>query len=48
MKVLYVAKSFGRYYFFNDVNKRQEYIDSLPVWESKYVETYEVSCRERS
>lgn len=45
MKILYVAKSFGRYYFFTGAESRQDFINTLPVWEQKAVETYEVTVR---
>ena len=45
MKVLYVAKSFGRYHYFSTDAQRTEWIETLPVWEQKHVESWEVSVR---
>ena len=42
MGILFVAKSFGRYHYFKDEVKRAEFINTLPEWEQKHVETYEV------
>jgi len=45
MKVLYVAKSFGRYHFFSNDEKRTQWIETLPEYEQKHVESWEVSVR---
>lgn len=42
MGILFVAKEFGRYHFFKDEEKRNEYVKSLTEWEQKFVQTYEV------
>lgn len=42
MEILFVAKTFGRYHYFKDEVKRTEFINTLPEWEQKHVETYEV------
>lgn len=42
MNTLFVAKNFGRYFFFKTADERKAYLDSLPEWESKKVECYEV------
>lgn len=41
MGILYVVKSFGRYRFFKTEEERKAFIESLPVWEQKFVQTYE-------
>jgi hypothetical protein len=45
MKVLFVAKSFGRYHFFKSADARTAWIETLPEWEQKHVESWEVSVR---
>lgn len=45
MTVLYVAKSFGRTHFFPTDGARTEWIETLPEWEQKHVESWEVSVR---
>jgi len=45
MKVLYVAKSFGRTHFFKTPAARDEWIVTLPDWEQKHVASWEVSVR---
>lgn len=40
MGTLYVAKSFGRYFFFKTEAERDAYVETLPEWEKKYVQTY--------
>lgn len=42
METLFVVKTFGRYHYFKDEVKRAEFIKTLPEWEQKHVETYEV------
>jgi len=41
MSTLYVAKSFGRYFFFKTEEARNQYLDSLPEWERKHCELSE-------
>ena len=45
MKVLYVAKSFGVHHFFSTDGARTEWINTLPDYEQKHVEKWEVSVR---
>lgn len=45
MKVLYVAKIMGRYHFFSNDEKRTQWIETLPLWAQKHVESWEVSVR---
>lgn len=42
MNTLYVAKNFGRYFYFKTPELRQAYLETLPEWEAKKVECYEV------
>ena len=38
MGTLYIAKSFGRYFFFKTEAEREAYLTTLPEWERKYVQ----------
>lgn len=40
--MLYVAKNFGRYHFFRTAEARETYLSTLPEWEAKKVELFEV------
>ena len=42
MNTLYVAKNFGRYHYFKSDEDRKAYLATLPEWEAKKVECYEV------
>lgn len=42
MGILFVAKTFGRYRFFKTEEERNQFLKTLPEWEQKYVNTYEV------
>ena len=42
MGILYVAKSYGRYHYFKTEQERIDFLNTLPVWEKKYAQTYEV------
>lgn len=42
MGILYVVKTFGRYHFFKTEQLRADYLKTLPEWEQKYVNAYEV------
>lgn len=42
MGILYVAKNFGRYHYFKTEELRKAYLDTLPEWEQKGVQCYEV------
>ncbi len=42
MNTLYAVKNFGRYHFFKTEELRKAYLDTLPEWEAKYCEVYEV------
>lgn len=45
MSILYVVKSFGQYHFFKSEDERQQFIGTLPEWESKFAEVYEMAVR---
>ena len=47
MRKLYVVKTFGRYHIFNTEEARCEFIKTLPDWEAKHAETYEVGGGEK-
>lgn len=42
MGILYVAKEFGQYHFFETAELRTAFVEALPEWEQKFVQTYEV------
>ena len=42
MGILFVAKEFGRYHYFKTEEERSAFINTLAVWEQKFVQTYEV------
>jgi hypothetical protein len=47
MRKLYVVKTFGQYHIFNTEEARCEFIKTLPDWEAKHAETYEVGGGEK-
>ena len=42
MGILFVAKSYGRYHYFKTEQERTDYLNTLPEWEKKCAQTYEV------
>lgn len=42
MGILFVAKEFGRYHYFKTEDERIAFVNTLSVWEQKFVQTYEV------
>lgn len=42
MGILFVAKEFGRYHYFKTEDERTAFVNTLSVWEQKFVQTYEV------
>lgn len=41
--MLYVIRSFGRTHFFKTAEARKMFMDTLPEWELKAAEVYEIS-----
>lgn len=42
MNTLYFVKTFGKYHCFKTPELREEYLKTLPEWERKHAEIYEV------